>query len=75
MLFTQKVLIEKQVSTRNLSVFVATFNALLEERQFGKQQLAPPGEGNIFHCTTDFTTHSRKHAATSSVGYPFIPAL
>lgn len=36
MLFTQKVLMEKQVSTRNLSIFLATFNAFLEGGQFKK---------------------------------------
>lgn len=75
MLFTQRVLMEKQVSTRNLSIFLATFNTFLEGGQFKKRQLALPGEGNVFHCTTDFTTNSRKHAATSSSGNPFNSAL
>lgn len=35
-LFTQEVLIEKQVSTMNLSIFLATFNAFLEGGQFEK---------------------------------------
>jgi len=35
-LFTQKVLIEKQVSTMNLSIFLATYNAFLEGGQFEK---------------------------------------
>lgn len=34
--FTQKVLMEKEVSTKNLSIFLATCNAFLEGGQFKK---------------------------------------